>query len=730
MNDLSSLSRRSFLLTGAALSAPLLHAQQQTDFLTELSSYQDIKGKLPDYLRALAHEKLAERKRVIASLKTPEDVAKRKALVRSTIEAAIGGFPEKTPLNPKVVGTIQKDGYKIEKIIFESQPGFFVTASLYVPTRGDGPFPGVLYPLGHELGGKSHDAWQRMLVTLARNGYVAITWDPAGQGERAQIYDPDFNQRTLIRSTTEHTVLGVECLLAGDNFARYTIWDGIRALDYLLSRPEVDTSRIACTGNSGGGTHTSYISALEDRIHVAAPSCYLTGWGKLIETIGPQDAEQVLLPWIAAGLDHGDFPLAFAPRPFLMLTAIRDFFSIVGAREVFAEAKQVYGIFGAEDKIDKAEVDRGHGYHQPNRIRAYEWFAKWLKKELYKDGEPDVEVLEFEDLACTPTGRVASSIGGETVFTLNKKRVDSFDPKLPKVTSSGDLGAFQKQVRERAARRSGFDQEKRTVSSESYGDITRQGYRIEKLLLRSRPEIPVPALFFSPHTRSRKPAVVYVHGRGKSAEAAPGGEIEWFVRQGLAVLALDPRGMGETDRVDDRNGSDFPRYFGDYESAMTSFLLAKSLVGMRASDILAGVDWLSERGEVLPNRIAIVGKGKAAVPALYAAAFDERIAAAAFEDMLASYRTVTDNRINRDVLENVVIGALREYDLPDLAAVIAPRPVRLINPVDQLGMRLWPEKAAQAYERAASVHATAGGKLQVLRRKTEAGPETVYADLI
>ena len=140
------------------------------------------------------------------------------------------------------------------------------------------------------------------------------------------------------RSTTEHTILGIQCLLAGDSLARYTIWDGMRALDYLLSRPEVDASRIAVTGNSGGGTHTAYLAALDDRIHVAAPSCYLTSWRALLETIGPQDAEQDLLPWIGNGLDHADFIYAFSPKPYLVLSAIRDFFSISGARATYKEA--------------------------------------------------------------------------------------------------------------------------------------------------------------------------------------------------------------------------------------------------------------------------------------------------------------------------------------------------------------------------------------------------------
>lgn len=726
-------TRRTLLLSAAAaLSSARATAQEQLDFLTDLSEHGDLKDRLPQYLKRLAHERLAERKREVLAMRTPADVARRKAYIRQTMEEAVGGFPERTPLNPKTVGVIEKADYRIEKVVFESQPGFYVTANLYLPARGDGPFPAVLYPLGHERGGKSHDTWQRMLVTLAREGYVALAWDPVGQGERAQIYDPDLHGRKLIRSTTEHTVLGVQCLLAGDNIARYTIWDGICALDYLLSRPEVDASRVACTGNSGGGTHTSYISALEDRIHVAAPSCYLTGWDRLLETIGPQDAEQVLLPWIGAGLDHADFAVAFAPRPFLVLSAVRDFFSIAGARATYQEAKQVYGLFDADEKIQMAEVDRGHGYHQPNRIRAYQWFAQWLKDERRTGGEQPVEVLEFEDLACTPTGQVANSLGGETVFTLNRKRVESFPRTLPAVDSKADLPAFRAAVVERAKARSGFSSPSGDPRVETYGVIQRSGYRVEKLLYRSEAEIVVSALLFTRNTRERKPGLLYLDGAGKSAQAGPGGDVEWFVRQGIAVLSIDARGWGETDRVDERNGSDFPRYFGDYDSAMTSFLLGKSLVAQRAADALAGVDLLAGRGDVIPDRLSIVGRGKGAVPALYAAAFDERIRQVALEDMLVSYRAVVEQRIHRDVLENVVVGALRDYDLPDVVAALAPRHVRLINPVDPLGNRLWPEKARAAYESAARVFAAAGAAdaLQVRRRGVYDDSMDAYADFV
>jgi cephalosporin-C deacetylase-like acetyl esterase len=248
----------------AALAAPRLQAQQQLDFLRDLAEFEDIRQMLPKYLNRRAHALLEERKRTVDKITTQKQVDERRAYVRKVMTEAVGGFPEKTPLNPRITGTLEKSDYKIEKVIFESRPSFYVTANLYLPKTGRAPYPAVLFPLGHEAGSKSHDYWQYMLCSLAKKGYVALAWDPIGQGERAQIYDEDFEDLKLVRSTTEHSVLGVQCLLTGSNTAQYTIWDGIRALDYLLSRPEVDKSRVACTGNSGGGTHTAYLSALEE----------------------------------------------------------------------------------------------------------------------------------------------------------------------------------------------------------------------------------------------------------------------------------------------------------------------------------------------------------------------------------------------------------------------------------------------------------------------------------
>ena len=258
-------------------------------------------------MNQIAQQQLDKREAAVRAVQSVDQAEARKGWVRAKILELIGGLPDYSgPLNPRVTGNIQGEGYTIEKVIFESLPGFYVTANLYVPQRGRPPYPGILFPLGHETGAKAHSAWQQMLGSLAKKGYVALAWDPIGQGERAQLYDPDWGESKVFRSTTEHTIVGIQCLLVGDSLARYTIWDAMRALDYLLSRPEVDASRIGCTGNSGGGTHTAYLAALDDRIKVAAPSCYLTSWSRLLESIGPQDAEQNLIPWLGDGLDHAD----------------------------------------------------------------------------------------------------------------------------------------------------------------------------------------------------------------------------------------------------------------------------------------------------------------------------------------------------------------------------------------------------------------------------------------
>ncbi len=690
-------------------------AQQSDDlnFASGLEQFHSIRRMLPSYLNNIGFRMLGERKRGVEHLATIEDVNKRRSYVREQILKDLGGFPDRTPLNARVVGVLERPGYRIEKVIFESQPHFYVTANLYLPKTGHPPYPAILYPLGHERGGKTNPTWQQMLGSLATKGFVALAWDPVGQGERLQIFDEDLRESKVGNSTTEHTVVGTQCMLVGDHLARYTIWDGMRALDYLLSRKEVDPARIGLTGNSGGGTHTAYIAALDDRIQVAAPSCYITSWHLMLDTIGPQDAEQTFPLWLQEGLDYPDYLYAFAPKPYILLSAIRDFFPIAGARETFAEAEKVYSAIGVREKLGIFEADDGHGYNKSRRLAAYDWFGRWLKGARDTDPEPQIEMATPEELRCTATGQVSTSLGGESVFTLNQKRLAQL--KASRLTRPAELpGKVREVIR--------YEPLSGPLQVTSYGAITRSGYRIEKLIYESEPGIFVPSLLYVPDAgASKKAAVLMVTGDGKAASAS---EAEQFAASGTVVLSIDMRGTGET-RVDtDVNSREFDRYFGDFNDTMTALLVGKTMAGMRALDISRGVDVLTSRKEVDANQVYGYGKDEGALPLLYAAVLDGKIRRVMLDGMLVSYESVVNSRVSRRILEGVAPGMLKYYDLQDLVAAMAPRDVWIVNGADPMGHELPASEVTNEYRRALEAFSQQGAAQAIHIRDRRPGQDT------
>ncbi|PYV95869.1 MAG: hypothetical protein DMG89_19910 [Acidobacteria bacterium] len=693
--------------------------ESELNFASGLEQFHDIRMMLPKYVKNIGYRMLAERKNQLEHLTTIEDVKKRGAYLRERMLADVGGFPEKTALNARVVGTLERSKYRIEKILFESQPHFYVTANLYLPKTGQPPYPAILFPLGHERGGKTNPTWQQMLGSLATKGFVALTWDPIGQGERLQLYDEDLRESKVGDSTTEHTLIGTQTLLVGDHVARYTIWDGIRALDYLLSRKEVDPARVGLTGNSGGGTHTAYIAALDDRIKVAAPSCYITSWRLMLQTIGPQDGEQTFPLWLQDGIDYPDYLYAFAPKPYLLLSAIRDFFPIAGARETYAEAEKVYSAIGAKEKIGMFEADDGHGYNKGRRLAAYDWLARWLKGTEDKTPEPEIEMSTPEELRATPTGQVATSLGGESVFTLNQKRLEQ--AKATRIKNPEELARKVQKV-------IGYEAPNAPLQQNPYGTLSRSGYHIERLIYESEPGIVIPSLLYVPDAGAgKKAAVLMVTGDGKADSAS---EAEQFVKAGVIVLSIDARGFGESRVSTDVNSRDFDHYFGDFDSAMTALMIGKTMVGMRALDITRGVDLLSARQEVDANKIYVYGKDQGAVPALYAAVVDRRIRKVALANMLSSYESIVKNRVHRQVFEAIVPGALKIYDLPDLVATLAPREVWIINGTDPLGHELPASEISKEYSRALDAfrQAKAEESIHIRDRRFEEDVTTTYRE--
>lgn len=700
-------------------------ALAQPNFLRGLPEENLFQRMLMEYLQQQALKHLEARRAKIAAIRSLEDLESRRKYIRQKIWEALGPLPQKTPLNARVVGSIEGEDYRIEKVIFESRPQFYVTANLYLPKGRSGPFPAILFPLGHERGGKTNHTWQRILTAFARQGFVALAWDPVGQGERKQYFDPDLGTSKLEASTLEHTMLGWQSLLLGRSMAFYTIWDGIRALDYLLSRPEVDPERVGVTGNSGGGTHTAYLAALDDRLKVAAPSCYLTSWEILLRTIGPQDAEQNFQGFIAAGLDQSDFVLAAAPKPYLILAAIRDFFAIRGTREVYKEASLVYDRLGYRGRLELFSADDTHGYTEPRRKASIKWFARWLQNRELQDEEiVEGPVLAPEELYCTESGQLSTSLGGKTVFDLNLEEARQLKKERLQKLAGLDAKKLKSSLELELRQLSGFE-EPVLGDVESYGTVANGSYIVEKLVFAVEPSIRLPALLYKP-TKPADPTVgvVYVDSDGKAAQALVGGDVHAIAAAGLATLTVDLRGWGETRPREFSKGR-FGVWFGDYDAAQLAIHLGKTLAGMRAQDIVAAAQVIKQR---LPeiSRVVVVARAQATIPALLAAFLSDQISGLALERGLVSFQKMMESPIHRLQAENVLPGILRCCDTPELLRALAPRPVYIVDAVDSVGNPLPLAEVEAEY--------TLEGRLQlphvrVVWRAPEQSADLLYKDL-
>jgi len=628
------------------------------------------------YLWRQAQQQFEDWKAQYELRKTPEQITEYQNRLRSKFLEAIGELPRRTPLNPRITGVVHRKGYKVEKVIFESQPRHYVSAVLFLPDakKHKPPYPGVLVPCGHSRNGKASDSYQTMGALLALNGMAALVFDPIDQGERNQM----LSQLPELWGTKAHTMVGVGSILLGRNTARFEIWDGMRGIDYLQSRPEVDPKRIGCTGNSGGGTQTSYLMSLDDRIIAAGPSCYITSFERLLSTIGPQDAEQNIFGQLAFGMDHADYLMMRAPTPIIICAATKDFFDIKGTWDSFRYAKRLYSRMGFAERIDLLENDASHNYNQQQRQSVVRWMARWLLKKDEPITEPAIELLNEEEIKCTPKGQVMLLKGARSTYDLNRdfeKELAKRRRKLWKTTTRTEM---LNQVRKIAGIRKLTNIPE--VRVERLGVVKRSEYKIEKLILKPEDDIYLPALKFLPKQMLSEGTVLYVHENGKDKESGPGGAIEKLVKAGWSVLAVDLRSIGETQQTKQRKLGEATGF--DWKNVYTAYLLGRSYVGMRAEDILVCARFLRQQQD---GRVDLVAVGHVSVPALHAAALEpDMFGSVKLIRGLVSWSNVIESGRSMNQLVNTVHGALTVYDLPDLAATLRAK-LTIEDPLNALG---------------------------------------------
>lgn len=614
-----------------------------------------------------------------AALKTRADAEAYVHSVQEKIRRCFGPEPERTPLRPQVTGIVEREAYRIEKVIFESRPEFFVTGNLYVPQGRSFPLPGVVGTCGHSANGKAGETYQSFAQGLARQGYVVLIFDPIGQGERLQYTDAKLQPRRGV-GVSEHLHAGNQQFLVGEFFGSWRAWDATRALDYLLSRSEVDPRHVGITGNSGGGTMTTWLCGLERRWTMAAPGCFVTTFRRNMENELPADTEQCPPSALALALDHDDFLAAMAPKPVIILAKERDYFDVRGAQEAFARLKRLYALLDAPDNIQLHVGPTEHGYSQENREAMYRWFNRATKVSAAA-AEPAITIEKDEALWCTPRGQVAE-LKSRTVFSFTREKSQSLAAARAALSGEPLQQALAEVLRLPPRPGTGPSEPPGTGPGEPPAGPP------EFRILRALPDhgYPLPhattyaveteAGVFALVTRlgsqahySRPPqgprqAILYVADRSSDAELRD----EPLVRELLAAqpdlpfYACDVRGIGES-RPDTCGADQFTNPYGsDYFYSSHAVMLDRPYVGQKTHDVLGVLDWLASFGH---DQVHLAAKGWGTLPAAFAAILSKRVDQVTLKGAPPSYSAIAETEDYTWPFSSFVPGVLARFDLPD-----------------------------------------------------------------
>src|SRR5690554_176554 len=615
-------------------------------------AYQDNHRALYRILFNEAVKQLDERAERVNAIQTESEWLEYQKELNKKLGVSLKKF-KKTPLNARVTGKLERERFTVEKIIFESHPGFYVTGCLFIPEKRENPAPTIVYCSGHSAQGFRSDAYQQTIINLVEKGFVVFAYDPIGQGERLQYLDAETAKSAVGGPTTGHSYAGAQTLLAGSSLSDYFIWDGVRAIDYLATRKEVDINRIGITGRSGGGTQSAMIAAYDERVLASAPECYITTFKRLLQSIGAQDAEQNPYGAIKSGIDITDFLHARTPKPTLIVTTTNDFFSQQGAREAFREAKKSYEAMGAANAIQFAEDLGGHQSTKKNREAVYAFFQKFLNLP----GEPiDREIVPFseKELWVTSTGQVGSSLKGLTVFDLNQQYFSK--ENIP-----------QEELKERIRKISGVRFDRKLTSKVYTGKFLVDSIEaeVEKYFAENHTgDFALPIFVIRKKGNYSGDVTVWNHPSGKE-ELLKEPRLREMLNSGSIIVAADLPGIGEL--------SD-PNFQGDgfvkqvpFNYTFLANLVGKSIPGIQAEAIDILMQFVDEHEEFKGKQINAFVQGNALTSFLHFALFRSK-----FQDItiLNTPETndyfLTTKYYDPELAYNRVPGSLSLYELHDL----------------------------------------------------------------
>ena len=687
--------RRRFLqsLASGALAVPLIEwlpgqAAAQTTASAKVDAAAAVLPPL-NRLPTLMQESLLEQMKQAeargdarrAALKTKADAEAYVQAVRTEIRSCFGPLPERTPLNARVTGKVERDIYTIEKIVFESRPGYLVTGNLYVPRGRPFPLPGVIGVCGHSMTGKAMDAYQGFAQGLARQGYVVLIVDPIGQGERVQ-WVAAWGKSRLGGSTLEHIQMGNQMSLIGEFIGTWFAWDAMRALDYLLTRPEVDPKHVGVTGNSGGGTQTAWLAAMDDRWTMAAPACFVTTFRRNAENELAADTEQCPPRVLALGLEHGDFLACLAPRPVILLTQEKDFFDVRGGQQAYERLKQLYTLLGKPDNIRLQIGPDPHGYSQPNREAMYRFFNE-VTGVSDAQVEPALTIEKDEVLWCTPKGDVAE-LGSVSLPSLTAQKALALAQGRRGVEAAALPSTLRDLLKlpDLAAAALPDYRILRSVGSRKYPT---KGYCCYAVQTEPEVEIIVTRLYAEAGFTSRPPrgikqAVLYVSHRSADADLRGEPLVAELLKASpeAAFYACDVRGSGESQPNTCGGPAQFDSAYGShYFYSAHGLMLDRPLLGQRTLDLLRVIQWLTSHGH---EEVHLAGRGWGALPAAFAALLSTPVTQVTLKNALTSYAEVAADADYQWPAALLLPGVLQHTDLPEIYAALRTKHLNNVEP--------------------------------------------------
>lgn len=621
----------------------------------------------------------AERDARINALKTREDALAYIESVREKIAKVFSAMPsDRSVPKYELTGTVEKERFRIEKIIYYSREHFPVTANYYLP-RTKGRHPTVLFLCGHSHNGKAQNAYQAAVQNLALQGYAVLAVDPAGQGERWQFVDVPNAADVHGKCTFEHSMIGKQLRLCGDYFGAWRAYDALRGLDWLLSRPEADPSKVGITGNSGGGTMTTFVQALDSRFTMAAPSCYVTSWRRNWENEITADAEQMPPGILANGCEMGDFLLAYAPRPILLLGQKNDFFDVRGLKETWEQARKVYALLGAEGNLQYFIGPTNHGYSIENREAMYRFFSAQCHPGNSSPAEdPGTEILSEKELNCTKTGQIMSSRPElSTIHDFAVRKANELRTARPALSAD----SLKKQLRKVLCLPAKI--------SIPYVRILRPVYMTSIPAERSvfsRFGLEGESGLFTTLKLNASTAYLHFPELEKLTVYLPhldsGSELLQLDRLPEDIYAgLDYRGTGESCALTGAYGPDFRKFNmthnQEYFFDSVALMFGTSLIGLRTLDTLWAVAFVKNCGV---KHLHLAGRGLGSFPALMAALLSDQVESLTLYDAPESWESMVTKHVTHWPQSCMIPGVLEFADLPEIyAALKAEKPLNIVN---------------------------------------------------